>query len=140
MPADSGPGPGPSVGAIVGIVLVVVFILIVVAVVASVPMAPNLNSGLGSVNVTQVSIQSTDDACGLSGDTLPGFSTPGGSLYSILFGARQAPCTISNVSTGTSGFFVLTWSPSYVNSTLELIQISVDCPASYSGALSLSIS
>jgi hypothetical protein len=140
IPVETTSGPGLSPAAIGGIIVVVILVIIIAAAIASIPTSPFTPTPTNSVNVTQVTIQSSDNVCGLNGYSEAGFSAPGGALESLPFGAQSAPCTISNASTNTPGFDVSGSFPLTVNSRMQLILLSVFCPGSYSGSLTILLS
>jgi hypothetical protein len=140
VPPSAVPSTGFPPAAIVGIVVFVVILLIIVFAFASI--TSSSIPGPNSVQVSQVLVQSSDNACGLNGDNQPGFSASGGASEPIILGASSAatPCTVSDISTSTPGFQVLGSFPMQVSSYTDLIAFSVLCPSSFSGVLTLDVS
>jgi hypothetical protein len=139
IPGTATPTRGFPPALIAGIVVLVIFVLIVVAAVSSFPTLPS--SG-GSVVVTQIMVQSSDDACGLEGATAPGFTTATGQTHPVGFGARSQyyPCTVNSVVSATPGFEVLGSFPVTVTSYSQIIAFSVLGTEAYDGVLDLAIS
>jgi hypothetical protein len=67
-------------------------------------------TSLATVDVTAVSITSTDGACGSSGHSYSEFTTHGGGTghYALTINrsAASSSCTINSVSAATSGFSI----------------------------------
>jgi hypothetical protein len=116
----------------------VVFIL-VVSVIGYLLIPPSL-----AINVTEIEFQSSDTVCGLGNYYWDGFSANESQIEWILLsvsGNSTGSCTISTVSSATSGFSV---SGASVPLTISAngsatLQFNVTCPSSaYNGILTLS--
>jgi hypothetical protein len=138
LPTPTPPSSWPT-GLIVGLIMFVIIIIIIFAAIASFPTTPPSLPGSGSVVVSQVVVQSSDDVCGLNGVTQMGFTVSSGASQPLFWvaNAPYLPCTISSGDANTPGFQVLASFPIFVNSSAQLISVSVLCPASYSGPLTL---
>lgn len=123
-PAGSPPGRRSRVwlGVVIAVVVVIVVVFVVVYFLS-------LTAG---VHVTFIAVASDDDACGLSGELLPGLTGPEGGTavesWSVTNYNTTASCTIESASTSMPGFAV-------TGSNLPLT-----IPASSSGTLSIHLS
>ncbi|MGP8072955.1 MAG: hypothetical protein ACLPZM_07490 [Thermoplasmata archaeon] len=100
---------------------------------------PTYGAG-GSVIVTQVNVSSPDDACGLNHTHLGGFQADGSSTYPISrwlpAGNAPVPCTVSTISTNTTGFGLSANLP--INCTSQYpLMINVYTPKAFDGVLNL---
>ncbi len=88
------------VGVVVAVVVAVVVVFVVVYFLA-------LTAG---VHVTFIAVSSDDNACGLSGELLPGLTGPEGGTATESWGVTNynttASCTIQSASTSVPGFAV----------------------------------
>ena len=141
------PSSGSPNGLIVGAVVFVVILLIVVIGIASLasyqPSSPSSpGSGGPSVDVTGVTVTSSDDACGLNGITYPAFASPNlplGIGWGLPENGYPMPCTVESVTTDTPGFYVSANVPLTVTLSNTPLVISIGYPYSYSGPLHLII-
>jgi len=114
---------------------------VVVAVVLIVVMVDLANT---AISVTAIDYTSHDDACGINGDTQPGYTggSGGSEEITITLGGGPAGCTVTTVSTTTAGFSI-----SGANVPLKVpsqgsarLSFTVTSPtASYSGVLTLDV-
>jgi hypothetical protein len=88
----------------------VVAVVVVVAIIAA---AAFKNSGVNNsgveVTVTAINIVSSDNACGVNGKTVSGYSAVGGESVQKTLVITNGPffsCTINSVSATTSGFSI----------------------------------
>jgi hypothetical protein len=103
------------------------------------------------INVTEITYQSPDNACGLAGSDWDGFTANESQVIYIGFNltgpmnsstGNTSACTISTVSTSTPGFSISGANvplaiPKNSNETLEF---NITCPnSSFSGVLTLTV-
>ncbi|MCI4352614.1 MAG: hypothetical protein L3K14_04420 [Thermoplasmata archaeon] len=129
--------PPAAIGAVV---VVVIILVIIVGLAASIPRSTS-PPGSGAVVVTQVVVTSPDNACGFQGDNQPGFNADSGAWKTLLLAPNSAaiPCTISSVSTNTSGFHAVASVPMSFTMFPQILGITVICPSAYNGALNVTI-
>jgi len=122
---------------------IVVVIAIIVLIVIVVVVATFVFAVATTATITAINITSADDACGVNGQTLPGFVASGGSAQEtfVVNGGIFLSCTISSVSATTSGFSI-----SGANTPLtvpadgsESLSFTVHTPNSYNGVLTIDI-
>lgn len=141
------PPPRRSRARTIVIVLAVIVVVILVLGVVSYLLLP---SATYAINVTGINIFSSDDTCGLNGETATGFSANTSQAYPITFqitgnnttNGGTAACSISSVSTSTPGFSITGANVPLqvpVNAS-PLLSFTVNCPSSaYTGVLTLQI-
>jgi len=128
-------GPGPST--IVRVIVVAVFAVILIGLLFSVPSITTPSSSPPSVpsppsapvNVTSITIVSSDDVCGLNGTVEPGFSGNSDAFSGVTWQITAPPggCTISGISAETGGFIILT------------LDLPFTIPSGETGAFSISL-
>jgi len=131
-------------------VLVVALILIAAVFYSGVANPPSnpggtpLPNGTGAPNAIQVivvEVYSPDDACGLNGWNAGGFSGNGGMMDLMswwLPGSHGTlPCSVSSVSTNTSGFSLTSNLPVSVTSGQAPLVVTAYSPPAFSGVLNL---
>jgi hypothetical protein len=130
----------------VWILVGVIVVILVISVIGYVAQPPT-----SAVNVTEITFQSADDACGQANSEWEGFGANLSQVEWLAFsvggnttsGGGTAACAISSVASATTGFSVtgadvpLTI-PANTNETL---QFNVTCPStSYNGVLTIALS
>lgn len=123
-------------------ILVIAIILVAIGLVAYVYL-PTLNN---KVNVTEVTVSSADNACGLNGTSWGGLSAPLGATIGFDFAVNNDnsshSCTISAISALTVGFSVSSANvPMTVPAdSLGEVSFAIAVPAHpYSGALLIDV-
>lgn len=120
----------------------VIIILIVVYVSFNSQNSPPASSG-PSFHITGLAVTSPDNACGLNGDdsgTIQASALQGG-FPTITWGlpgpGGSLPCTVSSVSTNTSGFMLIGNLPYNATSFPSVLVVSMIVPASFTGVLNI---
>ena len=135
----SGPPPRKSRKLLwIGIGIVVVVVIVVIAALAYI--------GSTKVDVTAINFTSADNACGMAGNTMSGFTTSTGGTQSITLSITNSnillSCTVTSVTANTSGFSI-----SGANTPLtipaggsESLSFTVTAPgSSYTGVLTIDL-
>lgn len=116
-------------------------LMIVAIVLATVNSAPPPSGP--ALDITSLNVRSPDNACGLNGDNsgTVTLSPPGGSIPFISWGlpgpSGVLPCTVSTVSTNTSGFELFGGVPYTATSFPSVLTVSMIAPASFHGVLNV---
>jgi len=125
-------------GVIVAIVVLVIVIILIVAALSFHPPSPPSLPGTNAVTVTGMYAHSPDDACGLNGVNEPGFTANAFAWAPVgwVIPASESvslPCTVTNITTNTSGFEIAAILPVTGTSQMTILSFAVFTPASYNG-------
>lgn len=152
-PAESDDEEGPSGLSIARIILSVVLLVVGLIgfgvastsyqTVTTTSEGSSPSGGAGPVNVTQVSVSSPDDTCGLNGAGAGGFSTGSYGSHTVVWwlplNGAPVPCSIRSVVSESTGFTFWGNFPLTVNSSGTPLMITINTPAAYAGVLTLII-
>jgi hypothetical protein len=129
----------------VGVIVVLMVIFVIALMASSVPSSSSppgfpTSPPVSSVVVTEIYAVSPDDVCGLNGSSEAGFSDPGGTVQGVLWTVVNTtgpnlPCTITSLSTNTSGFLVFAQTPVTLDASDAQFSFELSTPSSFDGPL-----
>jgi len=128
---------------VVGVVVFIVLVVLIAAAYSSSPSSPASSGGTTIVwQLGGFHVVSPDNACGLNGDDSVSINYPGGVgnpvvSWTLPGPGGSIPCTVTNVTTNTSGFQLSGNLPYTVTSDPGIISLSVNGPSDYPGIVNV---